>query len=201
MDGFTLVDGIVVLVVLVSAILAYSRGLVREILSIAGWVIAAMLAFVFAPQAEPLVREIPYVSDFIGTSCELSIIIAFAAVFALALILTSVLTPIFTSVVQNSAISGLDQGFGFVFGVLRGLLLVLVGLVVYAYIGADVDLVENSKTKELLSESQKTAQGMIPTEAPGWIVERYEDLTGSCGAKQTPEAKAPQATPSSGDAN
>lgn len=182
MDGFTLVDGVVALVVFVSAILAYSRGLVREILSIAGWVIAALVAFIFAPQADPLVREIPYVGDFIGTSCQLGIITAFAAVFAVALILTSIFTPIFSGLVQKSAIGGLDQGLGFLFGILRGLVLVLVGLVVYDYIGASEDIVEKSKTKELLDGSKEQMQTLIPTEAPQWIVDRYEDLTGNCDA-------------------
>ncbi|MFK5998894.1 MAG: CvpA family protein [Rhodobacterales bacterium] len=180
MDGFTLVDGVVVLILFVSAILAYSRGLVREVLSIAGWVVAAMLAFIFAPQAEPFVREIPYVDDFIGTQCQLGIIVAFAAVFAIALILTAIFTPIFSGMVQNSAIGGLDQGLGFVFGVLRGLVLVLVGLVVYDYIGTPQEMVEKSKTKELLTGSKEQMQTMIPTQAPKWIVDRYETLTQSC---------------------
>lgn len=49
MDGFTLVDAAVALVVVVSAILAYSRGVVRELLAIAGWVVAAVAAFTLAP--------------------------------------------------------------------------------------------------------------------------------------------------------
>jgi membrane protein required for colicin V production len=182
MDEFTLVDGVVVFVVFVSAILAYSRGLVREILSIAGWVVAALVAFTFAPQAHPLIREIPYLGDFIGSSCQLGIIAAFAGVFAIALILTSIFTPIFSGLVQKSAIGGLDQGLGFVFGILRGLVLVLVGLVIYDYIGATEDIVEQSKTKELLTGSKEQMQTMMPTEAPQWIVDKYEALTGSCDA-------------------
>ncbi len=174
---FTIVDGGVAIVILVSAILAYSRGLVREILSIAGWIAAAVAAFIFAPNAEPLVREIPYLTDIIGTSSELSIIASFAIVFAIALILTSIFTPIFSGLVQRSAIGGLDQGLGFVFGILRGLVLVMVGLIVYDYIGANVDLVEKSKTKELLADSQERVKELIPTEAPQWIVDRYEELT------------------------
>ncbi|WP_193221922.1 CvpA family protein [Amylibacter sp. SFDW26] len=174
---YTIVDGGVAIVILVSAILAYSRGLVREVLSIAGWIAAAVAAFIFAPQAEPLVREIPYLSDIIGPSSELSIIASFAIVFAIALILASVFTPIFSGLVQRSAIGGLDQGLGFAFGVLRGLVLVLVGLIVYDYIGAKHDLVEKSKTKELLAGSQERTQELIPTQAPQWIVDRYEELT------------------------
>ena len=49
MDGFTIFDGVVGGVIVISAILAYARGLVREIMSIVGWIAAAILAFLFAP--------------------------------------------------------------------------------------------------------------------------------------------------------
>jgi len=42
MDSFTLVDGASIAILLISAILAYSRGLTRELLSIAGWIAAAI---------------------------------------------------------------------------------------------------------------------------------------------------------------
>ena len=70
MEGFTIVDGVVALVIVVSAILAYSRGFVREVMSIAGWIVAAILAYIFAPKAEPLIREIPVLGDFLGDSCD-----------------------------------------------------------------------------------------------------------------------------------
>ena len=37
MEGFTLIDGIVALVIVLSALLAYSRGFVREAMAIVGW--------------------------------------------------------------------------------------------------------------------------------------------------------------------
>ena len=59
MEGFTAVDGVVAVIIVLSALLAYSRGLVREAMAIAGWVAAAFLAFIFAPQVQPLVKELP----------------------------------------------------------------------------------------------------------------------------------------------
>ena len=131
MDGFTIVDGVVAGVIVVSAILAYSRGLVRELMAIVGWVAAAILAYIFAPQAEPLVKELPYVGEFLRGSCELSVIAAFSSVFALALLVVSLFTPLFSTVVQRSALGGVDQAAGFVYGAIRGILLVAVALVVY----------------------------------------------------------------------
>ena len=66
MEGFTLVDAGVAAIVLLSGILAYSRGLVRETMAILGWIGAAVVAFIFADQVEPLVRQIPVLGDFIG---------------------------------------------------------------------------------------------------------------------------------------
>ena len=89
MESFTLVDAAVALVIVVSAILAYSRGLLREILAIAGWIVAAVVAFVLAPTFEPLVREIPYLGQILGDSCELTIIASFAGVFAIMLMIVA----------------------------------------------------------------------------------------------------------------
>ncbi len=184
MESFTLVDGIVAAVILISAILAYSRGFVREGMSIIGWIAAAILAYMFAPKAVPLIKEIPVLRDFIADSCELSMIAAFAGVFALALVVVSVFTPLFSSAIQRSALGGLDQALGFVFGVLRGLLLVAVALVVYDRVVTTdtLPMVDNSRTAKIFARTQDKINDQIPEDAPGWIVERYEDLVGSCAS-------------------
>lgn len=184
MEGFTIVDAVVAAIILMSAILAYSRGFVREVLAIAGWIVAAVLAFVFAPQAEPLVKQIPVLDKFLGDSCELSIIAAFAGVFALALIVMSIFTPVFASAVQRSALGGIDQGFGFLFGVLRGILLVAVAFVVYSRVltGSTVPVVDNSQSAKIFASLEQRLNAEVPQDAPGWILARYQELVGDCGA-------------------
>ncbi|MBP9181940.1 MAG: CvpA family protein, partial [Fuscovulum sp.] len=49
MENFTAVDGGAALIIILSAILAYSRGFVRELMAIVGWIGAAVVAFLFAP--------------------------------------------------------------------------------------------------------------------------------------------------------
>ncbi|QDY68779.1 CvpA family protein [Qingshengfaniella alkalisoli] len=193
MEGFTIVDGVVAAVIVISALLAYSRGLVRELMAIAGWVAAAILAFLFAPNVEPLVKEIPYVGDFLRDSCELSIIAAFSAVFALALIVVSVFTPLFSTVVQRSALGGVDQGLGFLFGALRGILLVVVALIVYdrVVVTQTSPMVENSRTAAIFAGFQENLDDKIPEDAPGWVLGRYEELVGSCGAPVESAEPAP----------
>ncbi len=187
MDGFTLIDGVVALVIVLSAILAYSRGFVREAMAIAGWIGAAVLAFVFAETAQPLVKEIPVVGDFLKDSCELSIIVAFGAVLAVGLIIASLFTPLLSSAVQSSVLGGLDQGLGFAFGVLRGIVLVGVALLVYDRAVADntVAMVDNSRSAKIFASFQENIDAAVPDDAPGWILSRYNALTKACAAPQT----------------
>lgn len=184
MDGFTIVDGIVAIVILVSAILAYSRGFVREGMAIAGWIAAAVLAYLFAPKFVPLIKEIPVLRDFIADSCELSVIASFAGVLALALVVVSLFTPLFSSLIQRSALSGVDQALGFVFGVLRAILLVAVALIVYDNVVTSdtIAMVDDSRTAKIFARSKDNLNESIPEDAPGWIVQRYEELVSTCTA-------------------
>ena len=204
MDGFTLVDGIVAAVIILSAILAYSRGFVRESLAILGWIGAAILAFLFAGTMRPLIAQIPYVDKIIADNCELGMIAGFAVVFALALVVFSILTPLFSSVVQRSALGGVDQGMGFLFGVARGILLVAVAFIVYdrAVAEESVPMVDNSRSAKVFASFQATLDNAIPTDAPGWIVRKYEDLVAGCGAPAAgPAIDAAPATPAAPAAN
>ncbi|MBP0650549.1 CvpA family protein, partial [Mycobacterium tuberculosis] len=47
MESVSILDGIVLVVVLVSALLAMYRGFMRELFSIGSWVIAAVVAYMF----------------------------------------------------------------------------------------------------------------------------------------------------------
>jgi membrane protein required for colicin V production len=182
MEGFTIVDGVVAIVIVVSAILAYARGFVREAMAILGWIAAAVVAFLFAGRAEPLVREIPMLGDFLGDSCELSIIAAFAAVFALALVVVSLFTPLFASAVQRSALGGVDQALGFLFGAVRGVVLVAVAFLVYDQVvaGEPIPMIDDSRTANIFARTQEQLAQSVPTDAPGWIVARYEELVSVC---------------------
>ncbi|SMY07831.1 CvpA family protein [Flavimaricola marinus] len=183
MEDFTIVDGVVALVIVLSALLAYSRGLVREALAILGWIAATILAFIFADQVQPLIRQIPVVGDFIGDSCELSIIGAFAAVFAVALVIFSIFTPLFSTLVQRSALGGVDQGLGFLFGVFRGILLVAVAFFVYETVlsAQSIPMVDDSRSAAVFSRLTGQIEERDPEQALGWITTQYEQLVGDCG--------------------
>ena len=191
MDGFTIIDGIVAVVIILSAILAYARGFVRESLAILGWIGAAVLAFLFAATVRPMIAQIPVLEQFLGESCELATIAAFAVVFALALVLFSIITPLFSSVVQRSALGGVDQGMGFLFGVARGILLVAIAFIVYDRVMAStpVAVVDNSRSVQVFNRMTGQLDAEIPRNAPDWITNRYNELVSGCTgtAVTTPE--------------
>ena len=53
----TVLDAVVFVVVLASAVLAMMRGFLREVLSIGSWVAAAIAAYLFYPQLEPFAAQ------------------------------------------------------------------------------------------------------------------------------------------------
>ena len=193
MEGFTLIDAVVAGVIVLSAILAYSRGFVREAMAIVGWIGAALVAFLFAAAVQPLVKELPVVGEFLGDSCELSIIAAFALVFAAALIVASLFTPLLSSAIQRTALGGLDQGLGFLFGVARGVLLVAVAFLVYdrAIASNAIPMVDDSRSAKVFASFQENIDAQMPSDAPGWIVARYNDLTQVCVGAAAPAETAP----------
>ncbi|RNF36265.1 CvpA family protein [Paracoccus methylarcula] len=197
MDGFTIIDAVVAVVIILSAILAWSRGFVRESLAILGWIAAAVLAFVFAATARPMIAQLPVLERFLGDSCELATIAGFAVVFALALVVFSIVTPLFSSVVQRSALGGIDQGMGFLFGAARGILIVAIAFIVYDRVmtSSQVAMVDNSRSAQVFERLRGEMDEQIPDDAPGWIVRRYEQLVDGCiatgeavDAEQTPPA-------------
>lgn len=206
MEGFTVVDAGVFAIVILSGILAYSRGLVREVLAIAGWVAAAIVGYMFAPQAEPLIQQIPVVGDFLRESCELSIIASFAIVATAALVVVSIFAPLFAGLIQRSALGGIDQGLGFLFGVARGLLLIAVAFFVYEMVVTEeILVVDDSKSAEIFAQMTDRIQEQRPEDALGWVTDKYEDLIGGCSpeadddAPITPPPAVEEAAPTEGE--
>ena len=154
----------------------------REAMAIMGWIAAAIVAFLFAPRVDPLVREIPVVGDFVADSCELSIVGAFTLVFVAALIVVSLFTPLFSSLVQRSALSGIDQGLGFLFGVVRGILLVAIAFFLYDTVitGQEFTIVDESRSAEVFGQLTGQIEDQNPEAAMGWVQAQFNGLLDAC---------------------
>ncbi|WP_107495261.1 CvpA family protein [Thalassobius sp. I31.1] len=184
MEGFTVIDGIAAAVIILSALLAYSRGLVREVLSIGGWIAATILAYMFAASVQPLLAQVPGLNGFIEGQCELALLISFAVVMVIGLLLFSIFTPLFSGAVQRSFLGGLDQGLGFLFGAARGVLLVVIGLMAYDFInpGEPAPMVADSRTNAVFGHLTTQVEDQVPSDVPGWLQTRYNSFIASCEA-------------------
>lgn len=94
------------------------RGLVREVISLAGWVIAFLAANLLAgPLAEYLPRSIE--------NAELRVLLAFIAVFIVVLAVTTLAGALLAKLLKAAGLGGLDRTLGALFGFARGLLIAL----------------------------------------------------------------------------
>ena len=124
-QAVNLVDLGVAAIVLISAIFAFYRGFVRELLSIAGWVGAAVVAVYFFDDLRP------YVDPYLPTDWMVAAATG-AVLFLGALILFSLVIHFVVVTVKDSPLNALDRSLGFLFGVARGVVVVAL-----AYLVAD----------------------------------------------------------------
>lgn len=182
--SFTIADGAVLLIVAVSGLLAYSRGLTREALAIGGWILAGLGAFFLAPLLAPLLREIPVVGGFLRSSCTLAMLAAFASGFALILLVLAIFTPLLSGVVRDSVIGPLDRAAGFLFGVARGVALVAVLYLLYDLavpLEQRVPAIDEARSTQWIAETAEIIRAAAPETAPAWLTDRIDGLMGACG--------------------
>jgi membrane protein required for colicin V production len=118
----TLFDYLVLFVLIASVIISTLRGLVKEILSLLGWVVAFVLANAYGAKLAPLLPSmIP------GESLRL--IVAFVALFLGVRILMGLLSMALGAVITASGLSLADRGLGGLFGLARGIVIVLAGVI------------------------------------------------------------------------
>jgi len=151
----TWVDGVVLAVLAVSAILAFFRGLVREVLGIGAWIGAIVAAFVALPYAAPLIApsvDPPWLVDAL----------AVGGVFLAVLLLLKLVIAWIAHRVQRSALGGLDRALGLVFGLARGAF-----LAVLAYILGGLFLPATERWPEAVRDSRALP---LVDEGARWLV-------------------------------
>lgn len=114
-----LADGIIVLIVAISASIGLWRGFVREAFSLATWVAAFVVASLFHPGMQQLLESTI-------TTPSVRAATAFAILFIATLIIGALLSRLLTALIEVTGLTGTDRALGIVFGLLRGLILVVV---------------------------------------------------------------------------
>ncbi len=127
----TWVDAAILGVVVLSGVLAFFRGFVREVLGVGAWLGAAVLAVWAAPSVRPhftrLLRDHP----------GMDILAAYAVVFVVSLIVLLLLSQAVSRVVRRSALGGLDRSLGLLFGLARGAAIVAVAYIIGGWLAGE----------------------------------------------------------------
>ncbi len=152
----TWVDLIVLAVLVLSGLLAFMRGFVREVLGLAAWV-GAIFAGVWAlPRVRPQFQQWLGISPWVDP-------IAFGVVFVISLIVLMLIARLISGIVRASLIGGVDRTLGLVFGLARGAALVIV-----AYIGAGLVVPVNR-----WPDPVRNAESVWPVyQGARWVVDR-----------------------------
>ncbi len=154
-------DIAVIVVVLVSAFLAYARGFVQEVLSVAGWIGAGFITIYAFPYAQPYARDlIP-----IELAADLA---AGVLVFIVSLAILSILTRAISNRVHESALNALDRSLGFLFGMARGAVLVCLIYIAIEWMMPVQDQpawLRGARTMPLIETGADILRALIPEEA------------------------------------
>ncbi|MFN3132342.1 MULTISPECIES: CvpA family protein [unclassified Roseibium] len=183
----TLLDGLLLVIMLISAVLAMIRGFVREVLSIVSWVAAAVAAFMLYE------RVMPYTQQYISQDL-VAMGVSAAAVFLVTLIVVSYITMRISDFILDSRIGALDRTLGFVFGAVRGLLLVVVAMMFFNWFVQPEQQprwVQNAKSLPILLSVGERLVAVLPEDPEKAILDkiRENELTG--GQRSSAPAEEP----------
>lgn len=115
----TLLDLAVIVIVGLSVLLSLIRGLVREVLALAAWVVAFLAANVLAGEIAP------WMPEALPTD-ELRMLAGFVCVFVVVLVAMSVLAILVSRLVKSAGLGVEDRLLGGVFGLARGIMVVMI---------------------------------------------------------------------------
>jgi len=131
--GLGLTDGVFAGVLLLSLLVGAWRGLVYELMSLAGWIAAFVMAQWLAQD----------VSDWLpvwrDAAAQVRYAVSFVLVFVASVFAASVVSWLLRKVVETAGLRPADRSLGAVFGLMRGVVLLMALAVVVQLLGLHKD--------------------------------------------------------------
>jgi len=118
MEQLNNLDVVFLIITGVSALVGVARGMTKEMLSLAGWVLAAAAVFYMVPLLDPIMQKYIASKVLANVVSGMTVLITFCVVWILTV-------DKIASVIRSSKLSALDRGLGFVFGTVRGMIIVI----------------------------------------------------------------------------
>lgn len=118
MEQLNNLDVVFLVIVGVSALVAIARGVTKELLSITGWILAAVSVYYLLPVVDPIMQK--YIASEVLSNLVsgMVILIMFCIFWVLA-------ADKISTQIRFSKLSSLDRILGFIFGIFRGVIIVI----------------------------------------------------------------------------
>jgi membrane protein required for colicin V production len=154
------VDWFLFVVLAVSALVGVWRGLVFELMSLAGWVVAYFSAHWFSPELAP---HVPIGTAGGGLNSSATFLLSFVGV----LIVWALLSRLVRLLIHATPLSVLDRLLGLVFGGLRGLMIALMLYTVVSWTPwSRSDVWAQSQLRPWLAQAHAVVLPLLPA---SWV--------------------------------
>jgi len=168
-----IIDVIVLVVLFISAVIAFLRGFIREVLTIAGVIGGLAAAYFIGPSFAPVMRGWFGVEEGVDPEKLFGILpynlladgLAYALIFIVVVGILSVISHMMAEAARNMGLGAVDRTLGVIFGLVRGLLLLSI-LYLPAHLMLDKqttdDFFGDSRTHTYLEKTANWLSGFLP---------------------------------------
>ena len=177
MQNLNNLDVIILIVVGISALIALSRGLVKEVLSIVGWVLGTCAIVYLLPEVLPFAKQ--YISNgyIAGAVSAICILILFFIIWIYT-------TSGIIGKIRTSKLNGMDRVLGLFFGIARAFLLVILFYILINWmipVDKQSEVLIESKYFKIAGSFAEPIEALIPEETIKMIKDRaipekFEDI-------------------------
>ena len=143
--GLNFADWFILVVLIASGLISFSRGFAKEFLSLFLWI----AAFIAAISLEFLAT--PKIDEYIGNP-EISKILSYIVVFVIFIFIGGMLIKFISKLIKWSGASGFDRFLGVIFGLTRGLVVLFVIFLLLPSSLKTTDLISNSKITPIIEK-------------------------------------------------
>ena len=184
-------DIAILVIVGISALIALGRGLVKEVLSIVGWVLAGAAVIYLLPVLNPFTLKYIESGWMAGIATAAFILIVFMIVWIYA-------TAGVVGKIRTSKLSGLDRLLGLFFGRVRAFLLIVLMYILISWmmpVKSQPDLLRKSKYFQIAGNFAEPIEKLIPKDTLDAIKEKTSEvgLTGDDDDEPAAEQKPAEA--------
>ena len=157
---FQILDIVLIILMLISGVLALSRGFTREVLSLVAWGAAGAAAFFAIQQPELLKLVEPYLDKPVLAKVAVG-----GVAFVVVLIIVSIISVKISDRVVDSAVGAFDRSLGFLYGLARGLVLASIAFLLYSWVTPperQEDWVRNAQSLPIIRSVGNLLVGLMP---------------------------------------